>query len=525
MRDLFSHTVFQRLAPVAIALALAATAPAGRAQSRPAQAVNPAAIGKELDSFIAKGMADWRIPGLAIVVVTADGVAYEKGFGVRELGKPGKVDPHTMFGIASNTKAMTALAAAMLVDEGKLAWDAPLIAYLPGLRLPDAYLTEHVTLRDALRHSSGVADADPLWLRRNMTAQQMLARLDRVPATAALRSDFVYNNVMYQVVGEVIAAVSGMPWDRFVASRILAPLGMKETLTAMPALAPGGAANISSPHLPIDGQPRVIHDFPSSIIPAAGDVWSNAHDAAKWLAFLLSGGMADGKRLVSEASFKELMSPQFAIPKAVWQYPTVALTHTHVTAYGLGWFLQDYRGQQVAMHTGSDTGRIAMAGLIPDAKVGVFILGNLDHAEFRHALMWKVLDLATGAPARDWNGEALKLYGDIDRAAAAKQAAEDAKRVSGTQSSHPLAAYAGTYRHPAWGDVKVTLEDGALVFSSGPSPDLGGVLEHWHYDTFRTRLIADGASWALYGFGMDSDGSIASLTFGGAVYVRVATGD
>jgi CubicO group peptidase (beta-lactamase class C family) len=480
-----------------------------------------AALSRQLDAFIEKGMVDWKIPGLSVVVVNDKGVVYEKGFGVREMGKPGKVDQHTMFGMMSTTKAMTALALAMLVDEGKLAWDDPVIKHLPGLRLPNAYLTEHVTVRDTLRHTSGVRNADILWGREDMNTKEVLSRLDRVPATAALRSDFIYNNVMYQVAGEVVAAASGMRWEDFVARRILAPLGMRESFSTYAAMLAARQSNVSIAHADIDGAMRTLDEVIVDVVPAAGAAWSTAHDAGKWMAFLLAGGNAGGKRLVSEANFKELIAPQVAIAKAQWGYPTIALTQSRFTAYGLGWFLQDYRGQFVAMHTGSMPGRTAIAGMIPDAKVGVYVFGNLEHAEFRHALMWKVLDMYTGAPVRDWNGEALTLYGALEKTKLAKQATDDAKRVSDTKPSHALAAYAGTYRHPAWGDISVTLEGAALVLRCGASANNLGRLEHWHYDTFRARLGSGIDGWEKYGFGMANDGSIASITVSDLRFVRV----
>ena len=486
-----------------------------------AAAADNAVLNRQLDAFITKGMVDWKIPGLSIVVVNDKGVIYEKGFGVRELGKPGKVDQHTQFGMMSTTKAMTALALAMLVDEGKVAWDDPVIKHLPGLRLPNAYLTEHVTVRDTLRHTSGVQEADLLWAREDMSTKEVLARLDRVPATAALRSDFVYNNVMYQVAGEVIGAASGMPWETFVSSRVMAPLGMNESFPTYAAMRAKPQTNVSVPHFEIDGTIRTIDDFAVDVVPAAGAAWSNAHDAGKWMAFLLGGGKVGDKRLVSEANFKELMSAQVAVSSEQWGYPTVKLTQPHFTAYGLGWFLQDYRGQFVAMHTGSMPGRTAIAGMIPDAKVGVYVFGNLDHAEFRHALMWKVLDMYTSAPARDWNAETLALYGAREKSRVAKESEEDAKRNLNTRPSHALSAYAGTYRHPAWGDVTVALEDGALVMHVGPSPNNAGRLEHWHYDTFRARLGSGIDGWGKYGFGMAADGSIGFLTSNDVSFVRV----
>jgi len=479
------------------------------AVAQPKPAARPAAaVGPALDAFIGQGMKDWKIPGLSIVVVKDGAAVYEKGFGVRRLGAPGAVDAHTLFGMMSTTKAMTALAIAMLVDEGKVKWDDPVAKHLPWLQLPEPYLTAHVTVRDALRHSTGLASADLLWSREDMPTREIFERLRFVPTTDSLRSTWLYHNVMYQAAGEIVAAASGMPWNRFIATRILAPLGMTRTYPTYDEVVALKDANTSTPHFEIDGQARAIEDVTVDRVPAAGAAWSTAHDAAAWLAFLLAGGHVDGKRLVSEASFRELLVPQVVMPP---NYPTAKLVGSRWTTYGLGWFQQDYRGMFVAMHTGSMDGRTAMAGLVPEHKLGVFIFGNLDHAEFRHALLWKVVDLWTGGPDRDWNAECLALYGGRKAEAKKADAERESKRVTGTKPSHALDAYAGTYAHAAWGTVTVVVENGALVFRIGPSPRNAGVLEHWNYDTFRVRMGDGRGGWTYVGFNTALDGSVSSL--------------
>lgn len=489
---------------LALALVLAVQAPSLIAQVQPK-------LAPVLDRFIEKGLKDWNIPGLSIVVVRDGAVVYEKGFGVRELGKPGRVDPDTLFGMMSTTKAMTALALAMLVDEGKMGWDDPIRKHLPGFSLPDAYLTDHVTVRDALRHTSGIQDADLLWAREDLSTKDILARLDRVPTTSALRSDFIYHNVMYQVAGEVIAALSGMPWEQFIAMRILTPLGMTRSRVTLGSVQATVDTNISSAHFEISGQVRPIAEVTVDRVPAAGAIWSTAHDTGKWLAFLLAGGKVGDKPLVSSKVFAELWTPQVVVAPHQWGYPTMQLTGSRWLGYGLGWFLQDYRGQFVAMHTGSMDGRTAIIGLVPEAKVGVFIFGNLDHAEFRHALLWKVLDLCLGAPDRDWNAECLKLYSDLKAKGKGREAEQEKAQVKDTKPSHYLQAYTGTYSHPAWGELKVTLEGQALALRMGPSPNFAGRLEHWHFDTFRTRFGDGRSGWTTVGFSTVLDGSIGAL--------------
>lgn len=492
----------RRLATLLLCTAL--LAPHARAQSRGVEA--------DLDAYIAKGMQDWHIPGLSIAVVKGDSVVYAKGFGVRRLGDPGRVDARTLFGMMSTTKAMTALAVAMLVDSGKVAWDDPVTKHLPWFQLSDPWVTRELTVRDLLLHDSGLGNADLLWVRGDLSTREILERVRGLELSYSLRSSFIYQNVMYQVAGEVVAAASGMPWERFVRTRIMDPIGMTRSHPTLGAMLAGGDANVSSAHFEIDGVVRPIAESPVDPVPAAGAAWSSAEDVGKWLRFLLDSGRVNGHRLVSEQAFRELLRPQTFVPAGEF-YPTARLTRPHWMTYGLGWFEQDYRGKFVAMHTGSMDGRTAIVGLIPDERIGVYIFGNVDHAEFRHALMWRVFDVYTGAPRRDWSAEFLTLYGDLRAAGERATQAREAKRVAGTQPSKALAAYAAKYEHPVYGDLDVVSEAGGLALRIGPAPENRGRLEHWHHDTFRSRLGDGRGGWTYFTFRLGADGAVAAVRF------------
>lgn len=497
--------LFRTAALVTAALVTAAFVPL----SAGAQKRTPDA---DLDAYIARGMQDWKVPGLSIAVVRNDSVVYAKGFGVRTLGAPDRVDARTLFGMMSTTKAMTALAVAMLVDSGKVAWDDPVTKHLPWFQLSDPYVTRELTVRDLLRHNSGLGNADLLWVRGDLSTRTILERVRGLKLAYSMRSGFVYQNVMYQVAGEVIAAASGMPWEQFVKSRIMDPIGMTRSQPTLLAMRGMHDANVSAAHFEIDGVVRAIEESPVDPVPAAGAAWSSAEDAGKWVRFLLDSGRVGGKRLVSEASFRELFKPQAFVGPGEF-YPTAEVTKPHWTTYGLGWFQQDYRGKFVSMHTGSIDGRTAIVGLMPDERVGVFIFGNVDHAEFRHALMWRALDAYTGTPPRDWSAEFLKLYGDRKAKAAKATAEQEARRVAGTRPNLALDKYAGTYEHPVYGDMTFALADGALVTRFGPLPENAGRLEHWHHDTFRARLGDGRGGWTYLTFRLAGDGTVAAVRF------------
>ena len=453
------------------------------------------------DAYIATAVKAWEVPGLSIAVVKGDSIVLARGFGVRTLGSPERVDEHTRFAIGSTTKAMTTAAVAMLVDEGKVRWEDPVTKHVPGFQLYDPYVTRELTVRDLLTHRSGLPGADALWYASPNSFDDILRRLRYLKPASSLRSRYAYQNVMYAVAGQVVAAASGMPWSEFVRRRILQPVGMSGTLTSHHSLA--GQTNVATPHLRVNDTVRAIAYRDLDNIAPAGGVVSSALDMAKWMRVLLDSTrvrpagqgspVADGRagtRLVSDSSFRQLFTPQFLVPAADF-YPAARQAHPHFTAYGLGWFLQDYRGRLVAMHTGSIDGMTAIVGMLPEERVGVVVLANLDHAELRHALMYRVFDLYLGAPAggalKDWSADLRTLYGELATRARDAGRKALAGRVPGTRPTLPLPVYAGTYTNvdSLYGDVSVRAEGGRLVARYGPA--YVGELEHWHYDTFRAR--------------------------------------
>ena len=461
----------------AIVTAAPLIAPAGVAQTR--VPVDPT---RELDSYVARAVAAWKVPGLAIAVVKDGRVVFAKGYGVRELGKPAPVDTQTLFAIGSTTKAMTAAALGMLVDEKKVRWDDPVVAHLPAFQLADPYVTRELTIRDLLTHRGGLGNADVLWYRRDYSPAEVLRRARFIDPAYSLRSGFIYQNVMYAVAGQVVAEASGMPWERFVRSRLFAPLGMVNTVPLLDSAT--HRTNVASPHYRLDDTVRVIANASVDAVAPAGAVWASVADMAKWMRFVLDSGRVGGRRLLEPETFAELLRPQTMVPAPEF-YPTARLTKPHWTTYALGWFQQDYAGRMVDFHTGSIDGMVAIIGLIPDERLGVYVLANLDHAELRHALMLRVFDLYLGNPPRDWSADLLRLYDGIRAGADSARAQAASRRITGTKPSLDLGRYAGTYGDSLIGDVTVSLENGRLRLRT--SSTRAGTLEHWQYDTFRVR--------------------------------------
>jgi CubicO group peptidase (beta-lactamase class C family) len=475
------------------------------------------ALARQLDAYTTQAVKDWGAVGLAISVVKDGRVVFAKGYGVRELGKPEPVDTATLFAIGSTTKAMTAAAIGMLVDEGKVRWDDPVTNYIPGFQLRDPYATREVTVRDLLTHRAGLPNADYLWYGNDNSTAEILRRVRYVAPAYSLRSGFIYQNVMYAAAGEVVARASGMPWEDFVRTRIFTPLGMARTVALLSKA--GAMPNVAAPHDRVNDTVRVIMNASVDPVAAAGSVWSSVSDMAKWMRFVLDSGRVGGRRLLQQATFAELLDPQTMVPPGQF-YPTARLTRPHWMTYALGWFQQDYQGRAVSFHTGSIDGMVAIIGLIPDERLGVYVLANLDHVELRHALMLKVFDL-WGPPTtkpRDWSRELRALYDNQRAQALAAEQARDAKRVSGTKPTLALARYAGAYSDSLYGDATVTAAGDALRIRVGT---LDGTLEHWQYDTFRIRWDRAWAGTPLVTFVVDREGAPARLEMDRRVFRRM----
>jgi CubicO group peptidase (beta-lactamase class C family) len=500
-----------RTMTVALALALLVRGPL---RAAPAPVPAPAPL-EGFDDYVRTAVADWEAPGLAIAVVKDGELVFSRGYGFREIGKPEPVDDRTLFAIGSTTKAMTAAALGMLVDEKKLSWDDPVTKHLPWFQLHDPVLTREVTIRDLLTHRAGLPNADFLWYGQGSLPHDILLRMRYLPSETSPRSHFTYQNVMYAAAGAVVAEVSGMAWEDFVRTRIFEPLHMDGTLPTAAALA--RQANVASPHFRIDGEVRAIENASVDPIAPAGAVWSSVSDMAKWMRFLLEGTTPEGKPLLARETLEEIFRPQTLVDGDEF-YPTQKLTHPHWMTYGFGWFQEDYEGRRVDFHTGSIDGMVAIHGLVRDERLGVYVLANLDHAELRHALMYRVFDLYRGGPGRDWNREILDLYRSLEKEADEREARIEKERVPNTKPSLPLDSYAGTYRDPLGGTVAVTRAGDGLRLSYGPG--LEGRLEHWNYDFFRVAWDKVWRGHAFVSFGLDRKGEVATLALDGLAFHR-----
>ena len=481
----------------------------------PALAAEPA---ETLDAYVRQVVEDWEVPGLAIAVVKDGELVFAEGYGTTEIGGSEAVDEHTLFAIGSTTKAMTAALLGTLVDQELMGWDDAAVDHLPGLRLHDPWVTRELTVRDLLTHRAGLGNADLLWYGADRSRAEILRKLARVEPAYSMRDGFIYQNIMYIAAGELAAAVAGSSWEEMLVERLLDPLEMRRTRPTL-----GGAApmpNVAAPHDRVDGRVSRIENASVDSAGPAGSVWSSVDDMSRWLRMLLAGGERNGRRLLSADVVRAVLEPQTLLDLSAF-YPVVELIEPHWTTYGLGWFQLDYQGRAVSFHTGSIDGMAAIAGLIPEERLGVVVLENLDHAECRHALLWKVFDLwGDGAAERDWSAELRQLYAERAREAEATEAAQREARVGDTSPSVPLERYAGTYGHPVYDEIGVIFDDGRLFLEVGPG--LRGWLSHWHYDTFELSFERPHQGTTPATFSLGSDGSPVRLEVMGLTWDRTS---
>lgn len=474
------------------------------------------------DRYVAKAAREWQVPGMAVAIVKDDSLVFAKGYGVIELGKPAPANEHTRFAIGSTTKAMTSAALAMLVDDGKLTWDERVIDLLPELQLYDSYATHELTVRDLLTHRSGLPDTDLLWVipQNNLSMEEMMRRLRYVKPESSFRSHWEYQNVVYAIAGVLVERLSGMPWRQFVQTRIWDPLGMHETLPLVSELA--GQPNVAVPHALVNDTVRRVPVRTTDAIAPAGSVWSSVSDMSKWMRFVLDSGRVGTTQLIKPSTFAELLAPQIRAPMD--EYPALELARPHFFSYALGWFVQDYDGETVWMHTGSIDGMCALIGLEPGKKLGVYVLENLDHAELRHALMYKVFDMygARGKrPPRDWSADLEALFA-AQRQARVSRRATVTSAAQPAPASMPLDRYAGTYTDSTFGTVTVTMTNGALRARYG-NWDIGE-LTHLTFDRFRSVVRDSLEGESVLTFVPDGAGHVRVVQFFGESFPRANAG-
>lgn len=481
-------------------------------------AQKPVSLEKRLenfDAYVRQGMSDWQIPGMAVAVVKNDQVIFTKAYGVRRYGEAAPVNVHTQFSIGSTTKAMTAVCMGMLVDEGKVRWDDPVIQHLPELKLHNPYTTASLRIRDLFTHNSGTGNTDFLWGNMSLTSKEIVKKMAEVEPVYPLRGGFIYQNIFYLIAGEVIEKISGKPWSAFISDRIFKPLELSHTV---PLLSASDQSNISSAHYIIDGKTEAINRLSADNVGPAGSVYACIEDMANWTQVMLDSSKFGKDRLLKPETWQELFKPQVVVPESQF-YPTMKLIQPSWTTYGLGWFQHDYKGRKVNYHTGSLPGEIAMHAQLPSEKLGVFFIGNLDHAELRHSLVYKSFDLFALGGDRDWNKGFLELYSKLKAIQEETSELTFSNKIPETKPSHSLSNYTGIFSNPLHGTVTILESQCALSFIQNGV--IKGNLQHFNYDTFSIEYLERWMGKGLVMFQVNQNGIINSLKMSDVEFVRL----
>ena len=463
-----------------------------------------------LDNVAEHARKEFNVPGIAVAVVKDGQVVALKGYGVRRLGNPAPVTPHTIFGIASNSKIFASAALAMLVDEGKLNWDDRVVDRLPGFEMSDPYVTREMRIRDLLCHRSGLplGGGDLMfWPASDFTSDQINYRLRFVPLGTSFRSAYAYDNVLYNSAGALIRQISGKSWAEFIRERFFSPLNMRDSKTSIRDI--DASTDVVAPHALENGKLRPLEHMPLDNNAPAGAIVSSVDDMSRWVIALLNkGDLGNGKRLFSEKQARILWTPLTILPIAD-PSPELADVQAHFSDYAMGEVLQDYRGHLLVWHTGGLQGMVSIVAMLPELNVGVVVLTNQEESGAFQSIANTVLDHFLDAPQKDW----VTVY-----AAVAKRRNEEAektvreaagKRDASSKPSLSLASYAGRYRDPWYGDIVVEAKGDGLGIRFTHTPGLAGKLEHWQQDTFVAHwndrsLLAD----AYITFSLNPDGTI-----------------
>ena len=477
---------------------------------------------QDFDSYVDSARSTFNVPGIAVAIVKDGKVVFEQGYGLREVGKPEKVDAHTLFAIASNTKAFTAAALQMLAEQGKVDMDARVTDYLPWFQMSDPYVTHEMRVRDLLAHRSGLSlgAGDLLyWPPTSYTTKDVVERLAKVPLTNGFRSHYAYDNILFAVATLIIEKASGQSYADYIHDHIFKPVGMDESLIDMTYLKPG--MDYATGHALSDFKDlKPVPPMAWLNDPGAGGIYASVHDLAKWMNVQLAGGElpgvgSDGKprHLFSQDSQNQMWSMLTPIPVSKPPIPELEPLMPIFSGYGEGWFLSDYHGQKLVWHTGGWPGMVSRVTLVPGLKLGVVVLTNQESGAAFNAVTYRVLDAYLNSGTKtDWVAiydKAVKhAHGDADESWSKHEAARDPN----SKLSLPLSGYVGTYRDPWYGDVIVSNDNGKLRMRFGKTKQLVGTMTPWQNDTFIVRwddraLNAD----AFVTFNLDMDGHVREV--------------
>lgn len=468
---------------------------------------------KDFDNYVENAMSSWHCPGAVVAVVKGDEVLHQGAYGLRDVEANLPMTLDTCSPIASVTKSFTAMCIALLVDENKLDWDTPIRDYAPEFILDDAYATQHMTIRDLLSHRTGLPGHFWATYRLDVELAELVRRMKYLKFNSSFRDKWQYNNALYMATAYLIEKLSNQTWQDFFHERIFSPLGMTASATSLNLL-PKNRVVSKGYRVKRDDEGNFealsnvpFETFRGDYPGTAGSILSTVPDLMTWLKLQLNKGKLDGDTFVTPENLREMHLPQMVLPV---DEEAEKVFGASIAAYGMGWFIESYKGHTLISHSGELEGHTSWVAFIPKENIAVAVLTNLTKSPFAYVLTYESIDRALGITSGDWNS---KLHEFVDpmfiKEAESRQ--ESAKeRISDASPNHPSEDYVGTYKVKGYPDFVVRVEGERLEACTVNSSDWSE-LRHYHYDTFEW-YVPNYDFWMKLHFIGDGDGNIASVS-------------
>jgi CubicO group peptidase (beta-lactamase class C family) len=466
---------------------------------------------KALDTYILQAQQDWNIPGLSVGIVKDGKIVFEKGYGKMEVNKKQRPDEHTLYAIASNTKAFTAAIMAQLVEEGKVKWKDKVQDHLPYFELYDPAISRLVTIEDLLSHNVGLGtfSGDAIWYKSELSTEEVVKRIKFVPQAYEFRAGYGYSNLMFITAGDLIEKVTGKSFKANVTERFLKPLEMYDTVVSVNDF--GNNTNVATPHaMDTNNMNYAIPWVGWDNVQSTGGIISSVHDMSKWMILNMNHGVIDQDTLFSTYNRNNMWNLHNSF--GVNQVKRNA-TGSQYAGYGLGWFLGDYQGNFRVRHGGCYDGMISTVQMLPDENLGVVVLTNGVKAP-TNAIAYYIFDRFLNRDKKDWSKEMLEGY-DTWKASDTRIADKKAKQVKGTPPILKKESVIGTYQAAIYGNFEVKEVGGKLKLLWEHSPLLNSSLTHFNYDAYEIQWDEPQA-WFSFGtvkFESDAYGKVTGLTF------------
>jgi CubicO group peptidase (beta-lactamase class C family) len=472
------------------------------------------------DGYMKKILKDWNAPGVGVGIVADGKLVFSKGYGYRDYEKKLPITANTLFQIASNTKLFTAVAAGMLVNEGKLTWDKPVRDSVPAIRFFNNELNNTVTLRDMLGHRTGITRHDMIWYQADFSRKELFERLKYLEPRDPLRQTFIYNNMMYVGAGYLIELQSGKTWEEFIRERIFNPLGMNSTSFSIAEMLKQPDYGVLFTEKRDTAELYKIPYYEETVgVAPAGAIISNIDNLSHWLIALMNEGKYGGKQVLPADVLRSTLEPGIALPNTDAEMR--GYYEVLNQAYCMGRGTASYRGYLLTSHGGDLDGFHSQISFMPRERIGVIVFVIGDHcASLYDTVSYNIYERLLGLSQTPWSERLLEIRKKAKKAGTEARGKAGAERVAGTKPSHALADYAGEYEHPAYGILKIGIKDGQLqfVFHRIRFP-----LTHFHYDRFDTPNDERFGLWSV-NFGTNPQGDIdkivMSLDEAEAVFTR-----